>query len=104
MTCFLLIGKTFRLCSAVDFPVNFSRLFHRCFESTIKPRISAANRLAFDTFLSEHKIREHFDNLQNVFLFAAGDLMNTFCSKIFEKVRNRNFDGDTRNALSYDIE
>lgn len=74
-----------------------------CFGSTIKPRISTANRLAFETFLAEHKIREHFDNLQNVFLFAAGDLMHTFCSKFFEKVRNRSVDNDTEHIRPFII-
>lgn len=66
--------------------MHLNEIILECIEDTLKPRVSMANRFVIDAFFTEHRIRDHFINLQNVYLFAAGDAMQTFYSQIFKKV------------------
>lgn len=75
-----------RLNSIIAFPMHLNTIIHECIEDTLKPRVSMANRFVIEAFFTEHKIRDHFNNLQNVFLFAAGDAMQVLYSQIFKKV------------------
>lgn len=70
----------------MTFPMHLNDIILECIEDTLKPRVSMANRFVIEAFFTEYNIRDHFNNLQNVFLFAAGDALQTFYSQIFKKV------------------